>query len=54
MSEVETLFVCWPVGVALSCWLLFEMATRHSRVGQIAFASPRRREINFVETWSFV
>jgi hypothetical protein len=32
MSEVETFFVCWPVGVALSCWLFFEIMKRGSRV----------------------
>jgi hypothetical protein len=32
MSHVETLFMSWPVGVALSCWLFFEIATRNSRV----------------------
>jgi hypothetical protein len=25
MSDVETLFVSWPVGIALSCWLFFEI-----------------------------
>ena len=40
MSDVETLFVSWPVGLALSCWLFFEMATRSSRVGQSLV--PRR------------
>ena len=54
MSDVETLFVSWPVGLALSCWLFFEIATRSSRVGQLLV--PRRvvAKINFVETWSFV
>ena len=28
MSDVETLFVSWPVGIALSCWLFFEIAKR--------------------------
>ena len=28
MSNVETLFLSWPVSIALSCWLVFEMATR--------------------------
>jgi hypothetical protein len=28
MSDVETLFVSWPVGIALSCWLFFEI-TKH-------------------------
>ena len=40
MSDVETLFVSWPVGLALSCWLFFEIATRSSRVGQLLV--PRR------------
>jgi hypothetical protein len=25
MSDIETLFVSWPVGIALSCWLFFEI-----------------------------
>jgi hypothetical protein len=28
MSDVETLFVSWPVGIALSCWLFLEI-TKH-------------------------
>ena len=28
MPDVETLFVYWPVGIALSCWLFFEIARR--------------------------
>jgi hypothetical protein len=40
MSDVETLFVSWPLGLALSCWLFFEIATRSSRVGQLLV--PRR------------
>jgi hypothetical protein len=32
MSEVETFFVCWPVGVALFCWLFFEIMKRDSRM----------------------
>ena len=28
MSNVETVFVSWPVGVALSSWLFFEI-TKH-------------------------
>ena len=39
MSDVETLFVSWPVGLALSCWLFFEIATS-SRVGELLV--PRR------------
>jgi hypothetical protein len=39
MSDVETLFVSWLVGLALSCWLFFE-ATRSARVGQLLV--PRR------------
>ena len=35
MSEVETFFVCWPVGVALSCWLSFEIAKRSSRAQEL-------------------
>jgi hypothetical protein len=35
MSEVETLFVCWPVSVALSCLLFFEITKRGSRVEQL-------------------
>ncbi len=35
MSDVATLFVCWPVGVALSCWLFFEITKRGSRVEQL-------------------
>lgn len=34
MSEVEALVVSWPVGIALSCWLFFEIARRGSRVEQ--------------------
>ena len=32
MSHVETLFVSWPVGLALFSWLFFEIATRSLRV----------------------
>jgi hypothetical protein len=35
MSYVETLVVSWPVGVALSCWLFFEIAKRNSRAEQV-------------------
>jgi hypothetical protein len=35
MSEVGTLFVCWPIGVALSCLLFFEITKRGSRVERL-------------------
>jgi hypothetical protein len=35
MSDVETLFVCWPVGIALSCWLFFEITKQRVRVEQL-------------------
>jgi hypothetical protein len=35
MSDVEMLFVCWPVGVALSCWLFFEITKQSLRVEQL-------------------
>lgn len=40
MSHVETLFVCWPVGLALFSWLFFEIATRSSHVERSL--APRR------------
>jgi hypothetical protein len=40
MSDVATLFVSWPVGIALSCWLFFEIAKRCARVEQSL--APRR------------
>jgi hypothetical protein len=40
MSHVETLFVSWPIGLALSCWLFFDIATRSSRVERSL--APRR------------
>jgi hypothetical protein len=35
MSDVETLFVSSPVGIALSCWLFFEITRHGSRVEQL-------------------
>ena len=35
MSDVETLFASWQVGVALSCWLFFEIKKQSSRVEQL-------------------
>jgi hypothetical protein len=35
MSDVETLFVSWPVGIALSCWLFFEITKHGSCVEQL-------------------
>jgi hypothetical protein len=35
MSHGETLFLSWPVGIALSCWLFFEITTHGSRVEQL-------------------
>jgi hypothetical protein len=35
MSNVETLFVSWPIGVALSSWLFFEITKHGSRVEQL-------------------
>jgi hypothetical protein len=35
MSHVETLFVCWPASVALSCLLFFEITKHGSRAGQL-------------------
>ena len=40
MSHVETLFVSWPVGLALFSWLFFEIATRSLRVERSL--APRR------------
>ena len=54
MSDVETLFVSWPVGIALSCWLFFEITKHGPCVEQSVVRRRVRREINFAETWSFV
>jgi hypothetical protein len=35
MSDVETLFVSCPVGVALFCWLFFEITKQSSRVERL-------------------
>jgi hypothetical protein len=35
MSHVETLFVSWSVGVALSCWLSFEIGKRSPRAQRL-------------------
>lgn len=40
MSDVATLFVSWPVGVSLSCWLFFEVKRRRSLAEQSVV--PRR------------
>jgi hypothetical protein len=40
MSDVATLFVSWPVGIALSCWLFFEVTRRRSLAEQSVV--PRR------------
>jgi hypothetical protein len=40
MSDVETLFISWLVGLALSSWLFFEITNRGSRVEQLVL---RRR-----------
>ena len=54
MSHVETLFVSWPVGLALSSWLFLQIVERQGACGAIACAPSRRRETNFAETWSLV
>jgi hypothetical protein len=54
MSHVETLFISWPVGLALSSWLFLQIMEQLGACGAIACAPPRRREIHFAETWSFV
>jgi hypothetical protein len=35
MSDVETLFFSWPVGIALSCWLFFEITKHGTYVEQL-------------------
>jgi len=35
MSNVETLFVSWPIGVALSSWLFLQIVERRARVEQL-------------------
>ena len=54
MSHVETLFVSWPVSLALSSWLFLQIFERKARVEQSGCVPPRSREINFAEAWSFV
>jgi hypothetical protein len=40
MSHVETLFVSWPVGLALSSWLFLRIVERRARAEQSLV--PRR------------
>ena len=35
MSDVETLFVSWLVGLALSSWLFLQIVERRARVEQL-------------------
>jgi hypothetical protein len=34
MSDTATLFFSWSVGIALSCWLFFEITKRYARAEQ--------------------